>query len=118
MPVYTHSVLEVYDSYVTVYNDAISRNLQVYLPDIISKRPQVGDSIVYLRDDVDYNYGSFIRYNNADTVVPASNKHIHYMMSDEKVAELAEQIYPDDTSKRNELMHKLLDLSTGEVKDE
>lgn len=115
MPVYTHSVTEVHDSYVVVYNDAISRNLTVYLPNLINKIPQVGDSIVYNRDDVDYNYGSFIRYNNDETEVVATNKHVHYMMSDEQVTSLAETIYPDDVNKRNELMNRLWSLYTGEV---
>lgn len=117
MPVYTHEVSEVFDFYVIVYNDAIGGNLQVYLPDIMSRKPVIGDSIVYLKDDVDSQYGSFIRFASGGTTIVPTNDHKHTMMTVETANNIADQAYPNPSQmdEKRDLLEKLSKMYTGPV---
>lgn len=121
MPIYTNSVTDVFDFYVIVHNDAISGNLQVYLPDIMIRKPVIGDSIVYIKDDVDNQYGSFIRFASGGTTVVPTNEHKHTMMTAETANNIAYRAYPNpsQTGERNNLLEKLSEMYTGNaVQDE
>ena len=88
--IYTNAeILAVSTNYVTVYNSNIGQNISVYLPCVISKLPVVGDHIVYDKDDVDYSNGMFVCYYNESPIVPTSGNHIHQLLSDDIVNNMA-----------------------------
>lgn len=82
-------IVAINTNYVVVYNSDSGAHIHVYLPCVISKLPVIGDHIVYDKDDVDDVNGTFVCYYNKPPVVPASGNHIHQLLSDEIVNNMA-----------------------------
>lgn len=88
--IYTDAeILDVSTDYVIVYNDNVGQNIFVYLPCVISRLPVIGDRIVYDKDDVDYSNGMFVCYYNEPPVLPTSGNHVHQLLSDDIVNNMA-----------------------------
>lgn len=88
--IYTNvEILAVSTNYVTVYDPDAGQNINVYLPCVISRLPVIGDHIVYDKDDVDYSNGMFVCYYNEAPVVPTGDNHIHQLLSDDIVDNMA-----------------------------
>ena len=87
--IYTNvEILAVSTNYVTVNNTALGHNINVYLPCVISRLPIVGDHIVYSVDNTDSN-GIFVCYYNEAPIIPTTNNHIHQLLSDDIVNNMA-----------------------------
>lgn len=71
--------------YVTVYNSDVGNNIAVYLPNVISRYPVVGDHIIYNKDDD--NSGIFINYQS--TTPTEFSMHQHQLLSDAVIADMA-----------------------------
>ena len=58
----------VYYNYVEVFDPTLQETVKVYLPSVISRRPVVGDTIIYEIDDVEDDEGSFVNYYNSSPI--------------------------------------------------
>lgn len=79
-------VISVNATSVIVQN--FGQEITVFLPSVISRLPVVGDRIVFSKDDVDSN-GFFICYHGEPPVVSVSGEHVHQLLSDEIVDNMA-----------------------------
>ena len=64
------------------------QEITVFLPSVISRIPVIGDKIVLSKDDVD-SKGLFVCFNDEQTVVSASGEHVHQLLADEIVDNMA-----------------------------
>lgn len=72
---------------VSVYNDDVSATISVWLPSVISRRPVVGDRIVYIKDDIDHTNGLFISFYNESPDVFST--HVHQMLAQSTINTMA-----------------------------
>lgn len=85
--IYTNvSVISVNTNSVSV--QISGQEITVFLPSVISRIPVVGDKIVFYKDNVDSN-GFFICYHNEIPVVSASGEHVHQLLADSIVDNMA-----------------------------
>lgn len=82
-------IVTVNTNYVVVYNPDSAAHINVYLPCVMSRLPVVGDRIVYDKDDVDPTNGTFVCYYSEPPVVSTSGNHIHQLLSDDIVNNMA-----------------------------
>lgn len=87
--IYTNvEILTVNTNYVTVHSPDSGQNINVYLPCVVSRLPVVGDHIVYDKD-VDDSNGMFVCYYNEVPIVPTGGNHVHQLLSDDIVDNMA-----------------------------
>lgn len=85
--IYTNAeIISVNENFVVVQDSG--QEITVFLPSVISRFPVVGDRIVYSKDDVDSN-GLFVCYHNEQSVISVSGEHIHQLLSDDIVDNMA-----------------------------
>lgn len=82
--IYTNAVVQsVSNTTIMVENRDTGSDVLIYLPDIMSRLPAVGDQIVYATDDVEEDQGHFIAFLNTAPMVIGD--HRHQLLSDETV---------------------------------
>ena len=64
------------------------QEITVFLPSVISRIPVVGDRIVFSKDAAE-TVGSFVCFHEESTVVPASGEHVHQLLADSIVDNMA-----------------------------
>lgn len=81
-------ILDTGTGYVIVYNPDVDDNIVVYLPNVISRYPVVGDHIIYYNIyDFDGSDGIFINYQ--DTSPTDFSAHQHQLLSDATIADMS-----------------------------
>ena len=82
---HTHEISEIHDDYIKV--DA-EPNLKIWLPSILPRRPELGDIVAYMMDDVDEENAIFVRFMEDATVYNAETLHKHQLLTDEKINQM------------------------------
>ena len=76
--------------HVTVEDPLVAgRIIDVLLPSIISRLPAVGDEIRCIVDEDNPTTGLFFKYEEEPPVVPASGTHVHQLLADDIVDNMA-----------------------------
>ena len=121
--------------YAVCYNEGLHKDIYVVLPDVVRRPLDVGTLIDYVLFDVDDSRGWYLRESMPDNsrvydepedvpndkllpfVANVTDKHVHQMMTTEKVEEIIGSIGNTvDNATKADMKLKMTQITTGPVK--